>query len=172
MAGCNSVTPAEVVVGREHGESRFQVFELLRECVGQPIQPLEEKPLGAVQPLNVRGAYREYLLLAHAAPGRPLGPDHFAGRVIHRGVFIFLDDRPVLGVGAKGQIDRLGVGGETIRADLNDPLERADLEGVVVALVRLGPIQLVVEFVYRRFGRPAELFAPAVLSARPGFSFE
>ena len=64
--------PAEVVVGREHGERRFQVAELFGEAQRQPIEPLHEYPLRAIQPLYVAGGYRVPLPLAY-----PLMPVRF-----------------------------------------------------------------------------------------------
>ncbi|MDE2471926.1 MAG: hypothetical protein KGL35_25165, partial [Bradyrhizobium sp.] len=39
-----SGSPAEVVVGREHREGRFEVAELFREAERQPVQPTQENP--------------------------------------------------------------------------------------------------------------------------------
>lgn len=44
--------PAEVVIGREHGERGGQVLQLLGEAQRQAVEPLDEQPLGAVESLN------------------------------------------------------------------------------------------------------------------------
>jgi hypothetical protein len=40
--------PAKVVVGRKHGKGGFQVLEVLAESQHQPVEPLHEQPLRAV----------------------------------------------------------------------------------------------------------------------------
>ena len=111
--------------------SRLRSF--LREAEGQPVEPLEEKPLGAVQAFDVAGAYRPLLALAYPAYAVALGPDHFGRGVDHRGVAVLLDDRAVLGVGAESQVNRLGVGGKAIGRDLDDRSVAARLVGVRIA---------------------------------------
>ena len=123
-----SSLPAEIVIGREHGESRFQVAQLLGEAVGQPVEPLHKQPLRAVQPLDVAGAYRADFPagLCSAVPVA-LRADHFARRVDHLRVAVFLDDRAELHVGAERQVNRFGVGREAVGRDLRDRLVAAGL---------------------------------------------
>ena len=47
--------PAVVVIGREHGESGFQIAELLREALRQSIQAFQEDALRPIQRLDVAG---------------------------------------------------------------------------------------------------------------------
>ena len=42
--------PAVIVIGREHGVSRFKVTELLEEAQGESLEPLQEHRLGADKP--------------------------------------------------------------------------------------------------------------------------
>ena len=45
--------PAEIIIGRKHCESRFEVFQLLGKAERQPVEPLQENPLGSVQAFGV-----------------------------------------------------------------------------------------------------------------------
>ena len=60
--------PAVIVIASEHCESRLQVPQLLGKAVRQPVEPLEEQPLSAVQPLDVRRAYSALLAVAYSTP--------------------------------------------------------------------------------------------------------
>ncbi len=126
--------PTIIVIGREHCESRFQVFQLLGKAISEPIQPFEEQPLRSIEPLDVARVYRLFLVVPYPLDAGSLRTNHFGRRVVHVGVLVFLDDRAVFDVGAKGQIDRFGVGRESVRADLDDGSIAAELVGVVVGL--------------------------------------
>ena len=93
-------------------KGRFQVAQFLGEAIGQPVQPLHKQPLRAVEPLDVRRAYRPCLPTAYSPYAGPLGADHFGRGVDHRGVAVLLDDRAELDVGAESQVNRFGIGRE------------------------------------------------------------
>ena len=68
--------PAVVVVQGEHRESGFEVFQLLAEAIGQPVEPFHEQSLGAVEPFNVRCAYREQFAALYATVAGSLRSNH------------------------------------------------------------------------------------------------
>ena len=45
--------PTVIIVCREHAESRFQVPQFFGKAQRQPVGPLQENPLGSVEPCDV-----------------------------------------------------------------------------------------------------------------------
>jgi len=74
---------AEVVPSREHREGDFQVPQFLEKAQRQPIEPLEESPLRAVETFYVTGGYRPLVPLAYAPHASLARSDPFGGRIDH-----------------------------------------------------------------------------------------
>jgi hypothetical protein len=64
--------PATIAIAREHGESRFELAEFLRERERQAVQSLQAQPLGSIQPFDVARSYRLLFAVLYAPyPGPP-----------------------------------------------------------------------------------------------------
>ena len=112
-----SGTPAVVVKRNVHGRGGCQIVELLREAVRQPVEPLHKEAGRAVEPFDMRGAYRPFVYPAADCP--PFGADHFGRVVLHVGVLVLLYDDAVLAVGAERQVNRFRIVCETVRGKLD-----------------------------------------------------
>src|SRR5690242_738437 len=107
------MNPYEIVVGEVQPQSRREALDALREAIGEPRQPTQERPAVQVVPLCVAGRNeRQY---ANARDRACYRHHKLKDTLTLR---VALDEHPVIAVCAERPLDSPKIAPQPVRADL------------------------------------------------------